>query len=65
MENNELMKALIGLSEPEAENFLRKEIRTFRVVERDGEGQMGTMDYDETRVRLQLKDNKVVGITFG
>lgn len=64
-QNDRLMKAIINLSEADATVFLTKENRPFCVVERDGEGQMVSSIYDENRVRLVIKDSKVVGITFG
>lgn len=60
-----VIAALVGLSEAEAEAEAEANGWTVRVVERDGEEYMVTMDYSDSRVNLTIEGGVVTNAAVG
>lgn len=56
---------LVGKSEQEVVSKLKEDDKTYRVVKRDDEEYMKTMDYDENRLNLSIEAGVVVSIVVG
>jgi len=56
---------LVGKSENEAVEFLKKDKKNYRVVRRDKEEFMKSMDYDKERLNLEIEAGTVVAISLG
>ena len=61
----EIASSYVGLSEQEATNKAKKDGLTYRVIERDGEGLMATMDYSADRINFAITNNKVTSASCG
>lgn len=53
------MVELIGKTEIEAESYLNQQRKKMRVIERDGESSIFTMDYWPDRVNVVVKQGKI------
>lgn len=56
------MDHLIGKTVEEARQELEPKGNTVRVVSKDGQPMMVTMDYRENRLNVEIVDNKIVKI---
>ena len=57
--------SLVGKSEKEVLVKLKEDNKVYRVVKRDDEEYMKTMDYDENRLNLSIEAGVVVSIIVG
>jgi hypothetical protein len=57
--------ALIGSTETEAQNIAEELGFTTRVMRRDGENYIGTMDFRTNRINLEITDGKVTAQWIG
>lgn len=53
---------LINVSLRQAENMCRKHGMKMRVISRDGKELMRTLDYEESRINVGIKDNVIVKV---
>lgn len=53
---------LINVSLYQAESICRKHGMKMRVISRDGKQLMRTLDYEESRVNVDIKDNVVIKV---
>lgn len=58
-------KEWIGLDLNDAINKAKSIDYIYRIVEKDGESFILTMDFLSNRVNLRLRDNKVIGVYTG
>lgn len=56
---------LIGMDESAAETSIREANLTFRIMKQDEENMMGTMDFRDDRVNLEVADGKIVSANIG
>lgn len=56
---------LIGMTEVDATSEAQRQNYTVRVVERDGESMVVTMDYSDRRINLTIVDGVVTRTTIG
>lgn len=56
---------LVGKSEDEVVEFLKKDNKVYRVVRRDKEEFVKGMDYDQNRLNLEIESGTVVSISIG
>jgi hypothetical protein len=56
---------LVGKSEDEVVESLKKDNKVYRVVRRDKEEFMKSMDYDQNRLNLEIESGTVVSISIG
>jgi hypothetical protein len=56
---------LVGMTEAEAESYVREQGWGYRVGQRDGEEYMLTTDYDATRVTVTIANGTVTEVTVG
>jgi len=57
--------SLVGLTVAEALEQIRQANLTWRVIERDGQKFMVSMEYNAHRVQLVIKDNLITGASIG
>jgi hypothetical protein len=60
-----VLTTVVGCAETDAEPRARAAGWTIRVVHRDGEDLMGTMDYRTDRLNLTVEDGRVTAATIG
>ena len=53
---------LIGKTVEEAQDLIKKEGRTVRVMKRDGKGLIGDCRFATSRVNVAVQDDKIVSI---
>jgi len=60
----ESIKCFIGKSEEAVVENLKEDKQLYRISKRDGTSSMMTMDYDESRMNLEIEAGIVVNICF-
>lgn len=63
--SQKLLEAVIGLGLNEADELIRAAGYRYRVVHRDGNNYICTMDYDTRRVNLHIMDRKITEARLG
>lgn len=56
---------LVGMDETEAETKVKEEKMIYRIMKKDDQDFMGSMDVREDRVNLEVVDGKVVRAYIG
>lgn len=65
MTTEELCKAVIGLTEVEAQQLIIKNGSRYRLRHLNGRGILGTADYHTNRVNVSVEDGKVTNASIG
>lgn len=60
-----LLEEVVGLGLDEADSMIRDAGFRYRVVHRDGENYVCTMDYCNDRLNLSITDRKITKVSIG